>query len=440
MTLRLRFDEFLPDGVPLEGASLVIGRGADCDIPLDHVRVSRYHVRLSRRGSHWFAEDLGSRNGTQINGARLVGATRLRAGDQLLVGEVQGVVETTSREPDITEAPVPNRRRPHSSSVVKPKAELPPLRRRSGAKGLIAFLLVLAGLGFAGWWALSERRPGEEIEDRNASIPSPPEQLEPEQNSPADPPIETGSAVVEDDSATGSNDASPPVAVARSSGEGETKAPPTSTKPFTPPEEPRVDVAVSDTPIVTESSPTPPPSATEMDPLERALARKDAAELARWLLYDDETHRLVAEARRVLREETVYCLERDGVLAAPGDEVLLRTIGYTCRGEDRAIFAELSFPVSIVDLRVRVRSEQNYRRGFGVRVGSSRLAPHLKTVDLEIDLLRPDAKAKRLIHVEGSTPQPSEKSLGELGLSELEVWERTFDRWRVRIASALERP
>src|SRR3954469_17835218 len=49
----------------------VIGRAPDCDIVMSQNDVSGRHCRLSRDGTSWMIEDLGSSNGTFVNGRRL---------------------------------------------------------------------------------------------------------------------------------------------------------------------------------------------------------------------------------------------------------------------------------------------------------------------------------------------------------------------------------
>lgn len=70
------------------GEEITVGRGGGCGIvlPDDHY-VSTVHARLFRRGSDVFVEDLGSRNGTFLNGDPVVAATRLRRGDRVQFGE-----------------------------------------------------------------------------------------------------------------------------------------------------------------------------------------------------------------------------------------------------------------------------------------------------------------------------------------------------------------
>jgi pSer/pThr/pTyr-binding forkhead associated (FHA) protein len=64
----------------------VAGRAGDCDIFLPDVTVSREHVRFSVDGSGLSLTDLGSTNGTYVNGSRL-DAGRLAEGDELMIGK-----------------------------------------------------------------------------------------------------------------------------------------------------------------------------------------------------------------------------------------------------------------------------------------------------------------------------------------------------------------
>jgi pSer/pThr/pTyr-binding forkhead associated (FHA) protein len=65
---------------------LVIGREADADLTLSDNQVSRHHARLSDVGDGYAVEDLGSSNGTFINGTEIYGLTRFDPGDELLIG------------------------------------------------------------------------------------------------------------------------------------------------------------------------------------------------------------------------------------------------------------------------------------------------------------------------------------------------------------------
>ncbi|HSD87434.1 MAG TPA: SpoIIE family protein phosphatase [Kofleriaceae bacterium] len=63
----------------------VIGRRSDCQIFVPDMRVSRQHARLWKNGEGWTLEDLGSNNGTYINGVRLQSATALKHADEILI-------------------------------------------------------------------------------------------------------------------------------------------------------------------------------------------------------------------------------------------------------------------------------------------------------------------------------------------------------------------
>ena len=65
---------------------LTVGRGEDADVVLADELVSRRHARVSPSGAGAVVEDLGSRNGTFVNGNQIPGPTRLEPGDQLQLG------------------------------------------------------------------------------------------------------------------------------------------------------------------------------------------------------------------------------------------------------------------------------------------------------------------------------------------------------------------
>lgn len=77
----------------LEGAS-VVGREADATIRCDAPGVSRYHAKLVVAGADVVVEDLGSKNGTFVNGQRVTSA-RLADGDELRLGTARLVFQVT---------------------------------------------------------------------------------------------------------------------------------------------------------------------------------------------------------------------------------------------------------------------------------------------------------------------------------------------------------
>jgi DNA-binding NtrC family response regulator len=78
--------------VPLPAAGeVVIGRDPACDVALDHERVSRRHTRIAI-GAAWTVEDLGSRNGTLLNGEPARGVAPFVPGESITIGPYTAVV------------------------------------------------------------------------------------------------------------------------------------------------------------------------------------------------------------------------------------------------------------------------------------------------------------------------------------------------------------
>jgi hypothetical protein len=70
---------------PLNQAEFIIGRGETADITLADPGISRTHARVVREGDDFVVEDLGSTNGTEVNG-QLVKRRRLADGDRVRIG------------------------------------------------------------------------------------------------------------------------------------------------------------------------------------------------------------------------------------------------------------------------------------------------------------------------------------------------------------------
>ena len=73
---------------PQGGHPLRIGRDPANGLRLSHETVSRVHAELSRQGGLWVLRDLGSTNGTSVNGRRVIGAAVVRDGDQVSFGRM----------------------------------------------------------------------------------------------------------------------------------------------------------------------------------------------------------------------------------------------------------------------------------------------------------------------------------------------------------------
>jgi hypothetical protein len=68
---------------------VTIGRAPDCDCHLVEPSVSRRHAQLRRVDETWLLRDLGSSNGTRLNGLRVTEEIEVRPGDQLSLGGVR---------------------------------------------------------------------------------------------------------------------------------------------------------------------------------------------------------------------------------------------------------------------------------------------------------------------------------------------------------------
>ena len=69
------------------GEELTVGRADGCRIRLDDSFTSQLHARVFSRDGQFFVEDLGSTNGTFVNGSKIAGPAPLRRGDRLKIGK-----------------------------------------------------------------------------------------------------------------------------------------------------------------------------------------------------------------------------------------------------------------------------------------------------------------------------------------------------------------
>lgn len=65
--------------------AISIGRSEECDIALPDRQVSRFHARLSWQGEQFVVEDLGSKNGTRVNGQEVKTPVGLNDGDEIQI-------------------------------------------------------------------------------------------------------------------------------------------------------------------------------------------------------------------------------------------------------------------------------------------------------------------------------------------------------------------
>lgn len=126
--------------VDLTKDSLTIGRGADNDVVISDNVVSRRHCQIQRAANDWMITDLGSANGTHVNGQRITTPTLLRPGDLIRVGQ------TTLQAQAIAEPPTLPSVQPIAAQV-----QAPPMPAQTGSNawlwvGLGVLFIVLLGV------------------------------------------------------------------------------------------------------------------------------------------------------------------------------------------------------------------------------------------------------------------------------------------------------
>src|SRR5215213_786854 len=91
---------FSPFRQPLQGPAVSIGRASDCSIPIKDRYLSRKHAEIIANGNSWVLKDLGSANGTYLNGTRVERDEPLRTGDRIRLGDTEIVFETSGASTD----------------------------------------------------------------------------------------------------------------------------------------------------------------------------------------------------------------------------------------------------------------------------------------------------------------------------------------------------
>ncbi|MFH1765567.1 MAG: FHA domain-containing protein [Gemmatimonadota bacterium] len=149
---------------------VIVGRNEDVDLrfdPLQDLNVSGRHAAFTQGEDHWFIQDLGSLNGTFVNGQRLTGPVHLQDGDEIQLGDGGPLLEFHL----LAEAMVA----PAPETVGSP----PPgigggMREPRGVRGPVALLSVvlLAVILVATYFVREGRRYREQVEAMQERIDS----------------------------------------------------------------------------------------------------------------------------------------------------------------------------------------------------------------------------------------------------------------------------
>ena len=146
---------------PLTADSVILGREEGVDIALRDPEVSRQHARVSWQAGTYVLEDLGSTNGTFLNGMQIAGQRPLRPGDSIGLGQTILVLQPQAgAEPTPTPAPRPAMAQaPAQPAHTPPPPPPPPAPAAAGGGGsrcmiwgcgcLAALLIVLIALAVA---------------------------------------------------------------------------------------------------------------------------------------------------------------------------------------------------------------------------------------------------------------------------------------------------
>jgi predicted component of type VI protein secretion system len=107
----VNYGELIPTGggdpIPLIKSKLLVGRRENCDIVLRFANISAHHCQLTLEHGYWFVKDLGSRNGTKVNGKRVM-RKRVDPGDMLAFAKHQYEVRYQPTELGATGPPPPD--------------------------------------------------------------------------------------------------------------------------------------------------------------------------------------------------------------------------------------------------------------------------------------------------------------------------------------------
>lgn len=77
----------------ISGRGVIVGRGKECDITVNHMFLSIEHFQIWYDEGCWYIGDMGSKNGTYLNGSKLKKVKPLDDGDEISFGEISVIFE-----------------------------------------------------------------------------------------------------------------------------------------------------------------------------------------------------------------------------------------------------------------------------------------------------------------------------------------------------------
>lgn len=126
-----RRSQFMPEVYLLDSPLVDVGRHLDNAICLTENQVSRFHMRLNRLNESYTLEDLGSMNGTFVNGVRVEKSVTLASGDYITIGHMVEMWFTHNLETlrMVPNAPQQAEQRPSTGELAEAKAAAPELTK-----------------------------------------------------------------------------------------------------------------------------------------------------------------------------------------------------------------------------------------------------------------------------------------------------------------------
>jgi pSer/pThr/pTyr-binding forkhead associated (FHA) protein len=102
----------------LDAERVTVGTLESNDVVVDAEGVSRVHAVLERFGDTWTVRDLGSRNGTFVNGGRIIGERALHSGDEIVLGRLRLLFHGPTRGPETAAIATPPPLTPRERDVL----------------------------------------------------------------------------------------------------------------------------------------------------------------------------------------------------------------------------------------------------------------------------------------------------------------------------------